>query len=188
MLTILSYMSPGPLYVLLGEVSVQVLCPFFNWIVCLPGVESCEFFIYFEDQTLAGGIVAEWSKALDLDSKFLYPCNILHSILLISFFFFAASRLCALTVSLCLFLSVSASLSLSFTHTTPIIHFLKLITNFHICRHLWIPTSCKSIFLCSSQTLSSLQTNITFSINFLRLVTEWITLSPVLPCHTVHPL
>ena len=36
-------MSLGPLYVLLGEVSVQVLCPFFNWIVCLPGVESCEF-------------------------------------------------------------------------------------------------------------------------------------------------
>ena len=40
-------MSLGPLYVLLGEVSVQVLCPFFNWVVCLPGVESCEFFIYF---------------------------------------------------------------------------------------------------------------------------------------------
>ena len=39
-------MSLGPLYVVLGEVSVQVLCPFFNWIVCLPGVESCKFFIY----------------------------------------------------------------------------------------------------------------------------------------------
>ena len=33
-------MSLGPLYVFLGEVSVQVLCPFFNWVVCLPGVES----------------------------------------------------------------------------------------------------------------------------------------------------
>ena len=44
-------MSLGPLYVLFGEVSVQVLCPFFNWVVCLPGVESCEFFIYFGDQT-----------------------------------------------------------------------------------------------------------------------------------------
>ena len=42
----------GPLYVLLGEVSVQVLCPIFNWVACLPGVESCEFFIYFGDQTL----------------------------------------------------------------------------------------------------------------------------------------
>ena len=40
-------MSLGPLCVLLGEVSVQVLCPFLNWIVCLPGVESCEFYIYF---------------------------------------------------------------------------------------------------------------------------------------------
>ena len=29
------------------EVSVQVLCPFFNWVVCLPGVESCEFFYIF---------------------------------------------------------------------------------------------------------------------------------------------
>ena len=38
--------------------SVQVLCPFFNWVVCLPGVESCEFFIYFEDQTLVQGIIA----------------------------------------------------------------------------------------------------------------------------------
>ena len=27
-------MSLGPLYVFLGEVSVQVLCPFFNWVVC----------------------------------------------------------------------------------------------------------------------------------------------------------
>ena len=27
-------MSLGPLYVLFGEVSVQVLCLFFNWVVC----------------------------------------------------------------------------------------------------------------------------------------------------------
>ena len=33
-------MSLGPLYVFLGELSVQVLCPFFNCFVCLPGVES----------------------------------------------------------------------------------------------------------------------------------------------------
>ena len=43
------HMYMGPLYVLLGEVSIQVFCPFFNWIVCLPGVESYEFFIYFGD-------------------------------------------------------------------------------------------------------------------------------------------
>ena len=46
-------MSLGPLYVFLGEVSVQVLCPFFNWVVCLPGMQSCEFFIYFADQALS---------------------------------------------------------------------------------------------------------------------------------------
>ena len=34
----LPFISLGPLYVLLGGVSVQVLCPFFNWVVCLPGV------------------------------------------------------------------------------------------------------------------------------------------------------
>ena len=53
-------MSLGPVYVLLGEVSVQVLCPFFNWIACLPGVESCEFFIYFGDQTLVQGIIGKY--------------------------------------------------------------------------------------------------------------------------------
>ena len=29
-------MSLGPLYVFLGEVSVQVLCPFFNWVFVFP--------------------------------------------------------------------------------------------------------------------------------------------------------
>ena len=53
-------MPLGPLYVLLGEVPVQVLCPFFNWVVCLPGVELCEFFIYFGDQTLVLGIIGTY--------------------------------------------------------------------------------------------------------------------------------
>ena len=51
-MSIFSYVS-GHLYVLFGEVPVQGLCPFFNWVVCLPGVESCEFFIYFGDQALS---------------------------------------------------------------------------------------------------------------------------------------
>ena len=50
-------MSMYLLSVLLGKVSVQVLCPFFNWIVCLSGVESCELFIYFGDQTLVRGFL-----------------------------------------------------------------------------------------------------------------------------------
>ena len=53
-------MSLGPLYVLLGEVSVQVLCPFFNWVVCLLTVELCEFFIYFGDPTLVWGIFGKY--------------------------------------------------------------------------------------------------------------------------------
>ena len=48
------FMSLDPLYVFLGEVSVQALCPFFNWVVCLPEVESCDFFIYFGDQGHCG--------------------------------------------------------------------------------------------------------------------------------------
>ena len=43
-------MSLGPLYVFLGEVSIQVLCSFFNWVACLLTVESSELFVYFGDQ------------------------------------------------------------------------------------------------------------------------------------------
>ena len=46
-------MSLGPLYVFLAEVSVQVLCPFFNWVVCLPGVESCESLYILETRPLS---------------------------------------------------------------------------------------------------------------------------------------
>ena len=53
-------MPVGPLYVPFGEVSVQVLCPFFNWIAWLPGVESCAFFIYFGDQTFVCGIICKY--------------------------------------------------------------------------------------------------------------------------------
>ena len=58
-------MSLGAPSVLLGEVSVQALYPFFNWIVCLPGVESCEFFIYFGDETLVQ----------DITGKYIFQCG-----------------------------------------------------------------------------------------------------------------
>ena len=41
------HMSIGHPYVLLVEVSVQVLCPFFNWVVYFFGVEFCKFFVNF---------------------------------------------------------------------------------------------------------------------------------------------
>ena len=53
-------MCMGPLYVLFGEVYIEILGLFFNWIVCLPGVESYEFFIYFGDQTLIQGIIGKY--------------------------------------------------------------------------------------------------------------------------------
>ena len=33
--------------------------PIFNWIICLSGVESCEFFIDFGDQTIVQGIIGK---------------------------------------------------------------------------------------------------------------------------------
>ena len=46
-------MSLGPLYVFLGEVSVQVFCPFFNWVVCLPGVEPVSSLYILEIRPLS---------------------------------------------------------------------------------------------------------------------------------------
>ena len=51
-------MSLGPLYVLLGEVSVQVLCPFLIGLFVF--LELCEFFIYFGDQTLVQSIIGKY--------------------------------------------------------------------------------------------------------------------------------
>ena len=40
--------------------SIQVLCPFFNWIVCVPGVELYVFFIYiFEIKTFSDVLLAD---------------------------------------------------------------------------------------------------------------------------------
>ena len=48
------------LWALLEEVPVHAICPFFNWIICLPGVESYVFFIYFGDQTLVQCIIGKY--------------------------------------------------------------------------------------------------------------------------------
>ena len=53
-------MPLGPLYVLLGEVSVQVFCPIFKWIFCLSGLELSEFFPCFGDQTLVLGVICKY--------------------------------------------------------------------------------------------------------------------------------
>ena len=59
MLSIFSYVS-GPSVCLPWRSVCSSLCPFFNWVVCLPGVESCEFFIYFGDQALVWGIIGKY--------------------------------------------------------------------------------------------------------------------------------
>ena len=73
-------MPRGRLYVHLGEVSIQVLCPCFNCIVCLPGVESDELFLYFGDQTLVQGIIGKYALTYSgfpfhFDDGFLGPAE-----------------------------------------------------------------------------------------------------------------
>ena len=45
-------MSIGRLYVLFGEVSIQVLCPIFDWVVCFFGVEFYKYIINLGYQLL----------------------------------------------------------------------------------------------------------------------------------------
>ena len=37
------------LYVSSGEMSVEVFCPFFDWVVLLFGIELYELFVYFRN-------------------------------------------------------------------------------------------------------------------------------------------
>ena len=46
-------MSLHPLYVFLGEVTVQVFCPFFNWVACLLREDSHEFLYILEIKPLS---------------------------------------------------------------------------------------------------------------------------------------
>ena len=59
MLSILSYV-PGPSVWPLWRSICSGLCPFLSWVLCIPGVESCEFFVYFGDQTLVWGIIGKY--------------------------------------------------------------------------------------------------------------------------------
>ena len=40
--------------------TARAFCPLFNWVVCLLGVDLCEYFIYFGDQTLIQGIIGKY--------------------------------------------------------------------------------------------------------------------------------
>ena len=64
MLNILSYVS-GPFVCPPWRSVCSSLFTIFNWVFCFPGVESCEFFIYFGDQTLVWGIIG----------KYVFPYN-----------------------------------------------------------------------------------------------------------------
>ena len=51
-------MSMGHLYVLLGEGPIWVLCPFLNWIICLPGFESYKYLYNLEVKLLSDVLLA----------------------------------------------------------------------------------------------------------------------------------
>ena len=50
----------GHLYIFFGEMSIQVLCPYFNWAVCIFDVELYELFMYFECKPLVKYIVCKY--------------------------------------------------------------------------------------------------------------------------------
>ena len=61
MLSILSYGLWAICMSSLKKCLFKSFAHFLNWVVCLPGVESCEFFIYFGDQTLVWGIIGKYA-------------------------------------------------------------------------------------------------------------------------------
>ena len=51
------HMSAGHLYVLFGEVSIQILCTLYNWLVSFfSDVDFCKFFVNFEYSPLIRSI------------------------------------------------------------------------------------------------------------------------------------
>ena len=59
MLSIFSYV-PGLSVCPLWRSVCSSPLPILNWVLCLPAGESCEFFIYFGDQTLVQGIIGKY--------------------------------------------------------------------------------------------------------------------------------
>ena len=60
MLSILSYVSGPSVCPPWRNICSGPLPFFLNWVACLPGVELCEFCIYFGDQTPVRGIICKY--------------------------------------------------------------------------------------------------------------------------------
>ena len=60
MLIILSYISGSFCMYFLEKCLFRLFVHCLNWIVCLPNVESREFFMYFGDQILVQGIIGKY--------------------------------------------------------------------------------------------------------------------------------
>ena len=78
--------------------SVQVFCPFFNWVVCLPGVELCEFLYILEIRPLS-----------EVSSANMFTRTI-GSLFILMLFSLAVQKLSILMKAHCLFSFMSLAL------------------------------------------------------------------------------
>ena len=53
-------MLAGHLYIFLGEMSLQVFCPFFNRIIAVLAVELYKLFVYFRAEALDSCIIGNY--------------------------------------------------------------------------------------------------------------------------------
>ena len=54
----------GHLYVLFREMSVQVFCPFFQWVVCFDAIKCLKLFVNFGDQSPINHIIGKYSLSV----------------------------------------------------------------------------------------------------------------------------
>ena len=67
------YLSVGHLYIFFGKISIHVLCPFLNQIICFLPIELQEFLIYFRYQPLIRYMICKYFLPFcRLSSHFLY--------------------------------------------------------------------------------------------------------------------
>lgn len=95
------------LCVLFGKVSVQVFCPFFNWVICFLTVEFWAFFIYSGSSCFVGYVICKyflqsapylfilWAKYLSESRSFSFWCLVFQFYLLWMMLLVAHPRLFA---------------------------------------------------------------------------------------------
>ena len=55
-------MFVGNLYIFFGEMSIQVFCPFLDWVVCFFDIELHELLVYFGDSSFVSCFVCKYNE------------------------------------------------------------------------------------------------------------------------------